>query len=242
MPPDQGTAAQFTATRWTVVYAAKAGDTHAGTALEQLCQKYYFPVYAFVRRQGVTAHDAQDLTQGFFADVLEREWLANVDSSKGKFRTFIIRCLKNFLSNEREKHTGPRRNPGQPLVYLDAEDAEDRYKLEPLDFTDPALEFERRWAMCLVERVLNKLKASRAAAGAGEQFDALHPFLIGENEYGDVAGVAARLGTSEQNVRTAASRLRAEFKTLLRQEIEEVVESEDQVEEEIQYLFQLFAS
>lgn len=240
MAPARGTSAQFTETRWTVILAAQAGGAGAEEAWSQLCQKNYFPVYAFIRRQGTAPHDAQDLTQGFFAHVLRQDWLANVDRSKGLFRTFVLRCLKNFLSNEREKLGAAKRKSEQPPVALDATEAEERYKLEPLDGADPAVLFDRQWASCLIGRVLAKLQAEYAARNAGHLFEALLPSLVGESERGDWGAVAAHLGKSVEAAKTAGSRLRAEFRELLRREIAETVDSPQEVEGEIQALFQIF--
>ncbi len=240
MAPAHATSAQFTETRWTVILAAQAGGANAAEAWSQLCQKNYFPVYAFIRRQGTAPHDAQDLTQGFFAHVLGQDWLANVDRTKGLFRTFVLRCLKNFLSNERQKSGASKRNPELPLVLLDATDAEERYQLEPRDGADPAVLFDRQWASCLIGRVLAKLQAEYVARNASHLFEALLPSLVGESERGDWGPVAAGLGKSVEAAKTAGSRLRAEFRESLRREIGETVDSLEEVEEEIRALFQLF--
>lgn len=243
MEPKQGTSAQFAPTRWSLITAAKASDGGADEALAELCNTYWYPVYAFLRRQGKSPHDAEDLTQGFFAHVIGRDnWLGKVDRTKGKFRSFLLACLQNYWSNERARESGPRRNPGTPLVALDAMEAEERYKLEPQDGADPAGLFERKWAESLVSRVLTGLEHDYEKRGSARLFHTLRPFLVGENEYGDSAALAAQLGMSAENTRTVTSRLRGEFRERLRREIEETVSGPQEVEEELRHLALLFRS
>jgi RNA polymerase sigma factor (sigma-70 family) len=241
MDPRPDTQARFTQTHWSVVLAAAdRGSPEAEEALEKLCRTYWYPLYAFLRRSGHTADDAKDLVQGLFCDLLKRDWLANVGSEKGKFRSFLLTCLRNYTSNNRARNAGARRNPGQPIISIDAQEAEKRYRIEPPDEEDPAKIYERRWAFTLIERVLGELKATCAADGRGQLFEVLYPSLIGDIERGDFREVAARLNVTEGAARVAASRLRGRFRELLREEIARTVESPKEVEGEIGHLFALF--
>lgn len=240
MLPNQGTDARFTPTQWGLVLAAKAGDAVGAAAMNELCGKYWYPAYAFIRRQGCSPHDAEDLVQGFFDNVLRRDWLANVGPEKGKFRNFLLACLKNHRINQIEKDKGPMRNPGQPVVSFDLHEAERCYALEPRDEVDPAVLFDRRWAMTLVERVLAELKAQYAAKDKTELFDMFYPFLIGNAERGDFAPAAAKLNMNEGAVRKAVTDLRKRFRELLLEEIAQTVKDPADVEEERAYLLRLF--
>lgn len=237
----QGTEARFTQTHWSVVLAAaQAGGPQADAALEELCRKYWYPLYAFVRRQGCGPPEAQDLIQGFFAHLLRRDWLAGVGPEKGKFRTFLLACLKHYLQNLRARELGPRRHPGQPILSIDALEAETRYGREPTDEQDPAKLFERRWALTLIEQVLQRLKGHCAAVGQATLFEVLCPYLTGDAERGDYAGIAAQLHMSPGAVRTAVTRLRGKFRELLREEIAHTVADSSEVDAEIAHLLGLF--
>src|SRR2546422_6781863 len=149
----------FQTTHWTVVLAARGGDGRsAQEALASLCSTYWYPLYAFIRRRGSSPHEAEDLTQEFFYRFLERHALESVQPTAGKFRSFLLTCLKNFLANERERAQAQRRGGGQPLVPLDGGDAETRYSLEPVDHRTPDAVFERRWAFALLERTMKDLR------------------------------------------------------------------------------------
>jgi RNA polymerase sigma-70 factor (ECF subfamily) len=172
--------------------------------------------------------------------VLRRDWLAHVGPEKGLFRTFLLACLKNYLLNERARELGPTRNPGQPILSIDAQEAETRYGLEPPDEEDPARLYERRWAFTLIGQVLQQLKSQCVADGSAGLFDALSPYLTGDAARGDYSAIAARLNMTEGAVRTAVARLRAKFRDLLRAEIACTVDSPAEVDGEIAHLFKLF--
>jgi RNA polymerase sigma-70 factor (ECF subfamily) len=230
--------ARFSSTRWSVVLHAARGDAPgAQAATEQLFCRYWYPVYAFLRRHGQSPHDAEDLTQDFFARLLSRQWLAGVEPGKGLFRTFLLACLRNHLSHARVRANGPTRHPGRPILSIDARSAEERYALEPADVRDPASLFDRRWAYALIEETLQRLREHYAAESKAALFDELRGHLIGDAERGDYAEAAARLGMSEGAVRVAASRLREHFRERLRAGVGRTVDDPRDVDEEIRRLF-----
>lgn len=221
--------------------AATAGDsTQARRALEHLCATYWYPLYAFVRREGHGADDAQDLTQEFFARLLEKNWLDAVDRERGKFRSFLLAAMRHFLANEWDRARRLKRGGGQVILSLDAESAESRYALEPADPATADRIFERRWALTLLEQVLNRLRKEFAGAGRGKLFDELKSALTGEKV--PYAEIAARLNLNEGAVRVAVHRLRLRYRDLVRAEIAETVATEDEVDAEVQHLFAALAS
>jgi RNA polymerase sigma-70 factor (ECF subfamily) len=238
----QLTKASFDATRWTVVLEAARNQSPESKAnLEELCRIYWSPLYAFLRGQGRSREDAQDLTQGFFVHLLARERLQQAAPAKGKFRSFLLACLNNYVLNERDKQCAIKRGGGQALVPLDFSEAETRHGIDPATSEDPARIFERAWASTLIERVLSALKEHYKVAGKSELFDALHPFLTGDARRGRHSEAAARLGMSEGAVRTAATRLRNDFRQLLRAEVARTVENPAEIDGEIQHLFSVCA-
>lgn len=228
----------FATTHWSVVLAAQRDDTtRTFEALSSLCQSYWYPLYAFVRRQGHSAHDAQDLTQAFFAQLLEKKWLSNVDRERGRFRSFLLAAMKHFLANEWDKVQAQKRGAGQRFIALDAASAETRYALEPADNTTPERVFERRWAMTLLDRVLQCLRREHEIAGKTAQFDTLKEALTGDRSALPYAQLGNRLALSEGAVKVAVHRLRQRYRELLREEIANTVAREDDVEEELRHLF-----
>jgi DNA-directed RNA polymerase specialized sigma24 family protein len=227
----------FQTTHWTVVLAAREKDvTAAREALASLCATYWYPLYAFIRRQGSSAHDAEDLTQEFFFRFLERNALERVQPADGKFRSFLLVCLKNFLANERERAQAQRRGGGRPLVPLDPVDAERRYSLELADYRTPEAMFERRWAWAVLDRTLTQLRREYAAGGKNDLFEELQGFLPGG--HGNVAksDLAAKRGISVGAIDVAIHRLRQRFGALLRQQVAQTVSTESEVEDEIRHL------
>jgi RNA polymerase sigma-70 factor (ECF subfamily) len=238
--PKPAVADRFAPTRWSMVVAAAGGDsTNARKALEHLCETYWYPLYAFVRREGHRADDAQDLTQEFFARLLEKNWLDAVDREKGKFRSFLLAAMRHFLANEWDRTNRLKRGGGQALLSLDAESAESRYALEPVDRMTADRIYERRWALTLLEQVLARLRREFVAAGRERLFDELKPALTGEKlAYSEIA---ARLNLNEGAVRVAVHRLRLRYRDLVRAEIAETVAGEDDVDAEVQHLFAALA-
>lgn len=233
---------RFATTSWTQVLAARdAPSSESRQALEALCQSYWYPLYAFVRRQGNDPEEARDLTQGYFAQLLEKGYLEDFDPSLGRFRVFLKASVKNFLSKERDKAHAWKRGGHVRIVSLDADEGEGRYRYEPVDKLTPEEIFERRWALTLLERVLGKLRQEFEDAGRGDEFAKLKGYLTGEDSRVPYREVARELGSSEPAVRTSVHRLRQRFGKLLRQEIAETVASPNEVDDEMRHLLQVIA-
>jgi len=232
MPPSQ-----FLTTHWSLVLAARdRAEPGADDALASLCSIYWYPLYAFVRRRGHGAEDAHDLTQEFFARLLEKDFLAGVDRTKGKFRAFLLVACNHFLANERDRARAKKRGGGRPILSLDAGDAEGRYCAEPADALTPEKLFERRWALALLQQVMARLREEFGAKGKGPLFDRLRGFLVGEKGTG-YGQAAEELGLSEGAVKVAVHRLRQRYRELLHEEIGRTVATPEQVDEEIRSLF-----
>jgi RNA polymerase sigma factor (sigma-70 family) len=226
----------FATTHWSVVLAARDEKSPAATAaLERLCRSYWYPLYAYVRREGYGPADAQDLTQEFFARLLERNSLAHVTPEKGKFRSFLLATLRHFLSDQRDRVRAAKRGGGMKLLSLDAEEAENRFRLEPVEHLDAEKIYERRWAMTLLEQALNRLREESTVASNGELFDHLRSFVAGDSEvtFGEAA---SELGLSDGAVKSAVHRLRQRYRELVREEIAHTVDDPAEVDTEIRYL------
>ena len=233
-----GGAHAFLTTHWSVVLGAGEESSPAATeALEKLCRAYWYPLYAYVRRRGFAAPDAQDLTQEFFARLVEKHYLAGVDRSKGKFRTFLLAALEHFLANQWRDARAQKRGGGQTLLSLDDAAAETRYHLEPVDCDTPEKIYERRWALTLLEQTLSRLREECRATDKTQLFDELKGVLSGEESERTYAEIAARLGMTEGAVKAAVHRLRQRYGTLLREEIAQTVASPEEIDEEIRHLF-----
>jgi len=217
--------------------AAQGPSTKSRDALATLCRAYWFPLYAFLRRQGKSPHDAQDLTQAFLLHLVEKHTLTRAQPDKGKFRSFLLASLQYFIADERDKQNAKKRGGGAVLVPLDNQDAEERYVAEPSHNLDPAKLFERRWATTLIERTLSRLEAEFAEPLRKERFDQLQIFLLGEPKTLSYAQVGQKLGIREGAVKVAVLRLRQRFRELLRLEIASTVATEEEIEEEMRHLF-----
>jgi RNA polymerase sigma factor (sigma-70 family) len=227
----------FVTTHWSVVLAAGASDTtNARQALAKLCQAYWYPLYAFIRRRGFSPHDAEDLTQEFFARLLEHGWVAHADREKGRFRTFLLSALNHFLANEWDKARAQKRGGGATLLPLEFGPAETRYCREPADNTTPEQQFERRWAATLLDTVVERLRQECDEGGKQGLFAALHPCLVGERTAQPYDELAKKLGLSESAVKSAVHRLRQRYRELLREEIAQTVAGPDEVETELRHL------
>jgi RNA polymerase sigma-70 factor (ECF subfamily) len=216
-----------------------ARDWRAGTAARQamgeLAQLYWFPLYAYLRRRGSPPAQAEDLVQGFFAQLLERDALTAVDRSKGKFRSFLLACLQNYLADQSDKARALKRGGHRPILSLDALAAEARYAAEPVDQLTPERVFERRWARTLIDETLARLRDDYAARGQAPLFAALQHLLVGDA--GDTyARLAPRLGLTEAAVKVAAHRLRRRYRELLRDQIAQTVSDPALIAEEIRQL------
>jgi RNA polymerase sigma-70 factor (ECF subfamily) len=224
----------FPTTLWTIVlHAALDEHTEARAALTQLCQAYWYPLYSFVRRRGYSPHDAEDVTQEFFARVLEKRVLARVDPALGRFRTFLLASLKNFLANDWDKAQARKRGGGQTIVSLDRENAESRYQREPAHDMTPERHFERQWALTVLDQVLDDLRDKYRSEGKGDLFEELKAVIIGQPmTYVDLA---ARLRRSEGAIKVAAHRLRHRYRELIRARVAATVGEED-VEDELRQM------
>ncbi len=229
---------QFTTTHWSVVLATRRNDSPQATeALETLCRTYWYPLYAFVRRHGHNPEDAQDLTQGFFAHLLRKDFLRSVGPEKGRFRSFLLACLKHFLADEWEKARTAKRGGARPEPLLDLDQAENRYQLEARVEANAESLYERRWAFDLLGRVLDRLRHEAVASGREAVFDQLQCCLLGERPTETYAQLGAKLGMSETAVKVTIHRLRQRYRELLREEIAQTVSRPDEVEDEMRYLF-----
>jgi RNA polymerase sigma-70 factor (ECF subfamily) len=236
--PKASAAGPFAATRWSVVLAARDRKSPQGAeALETLCHNYWYPLYAFVRRQGRSPHDAEDLTQAFFAQLLERNDLANVDRARGKFRSFLLASMKHILANEWDRATAQKRGGGKMVVSIDRESAEESYKFEPVDRLSADKIFERRWALTLLDRTLWRLAAEYQQDGKGEIFESLKATISAGESGAAYAEIASRLGSTEGAIKVAAHRLRQRYREVLRAEIAETVSSGEDAEDELRNLF-----
>lgn len=233
----------FATTRWSVVLAAgRESSARSCGALETLCRAYWYPLYAFLRRRGFGSEDARDLTQEFFRRLLASDWIARADQSKGRFRTFLLCGLQNFLANEWQKANRLKRGAGREFIALDALDAEARYRVEPADLASADKLFERRWALTILERVLAALQAEQVEAGVADRFTALRGALLGEPNDEGYATLAQRFEVSESTVKSWVHRLRRRYRELLREEVAQTVGSLGEVEDELRYLMRVLAS
>jgi RNA polymerase sigma-70 factor (ECF subfamily) len=232
MPPSS-----FATTHWSLVLAARdRAEPGAADALASLCALYWYPLYAYVRRRGHGAEEAHDLTQEFFARLLEKDFLAGVDRGKGKFRSFLLASCNHFLANEHDRARAKKRGGGQRVLSLDAADAEGRYLSEPAGGLTPEQLFERRWALALLQEVMGRLRDEFEAKGKGRLFERLRGFLVGEKG-GGYRRAADELRLSEGAVKVAVHRLRQRYRALLHEEIGRTVETTDEIEAEVRALF-----
>jgi RNA polymerase sigma-70 factor (ECF subfamily) len=228
---------QFTTTRWTLVFAAKTRHDPAGSdALARLCERYYEPLYTYLRRRGQTVEDAQDLTQGFIARLIEKDLLRHVDPARGMFRAFLLTALKHYAANEHVRATAAKRGGGKPSLSLDLEAAEGRYQVECRNNLTPERLYDRRWALAVLQRALVALRAEFRANGREAFFDAVHGSLTSEDDRAPYREVANRFGMTESGVRVNVHRMRLRYRDLVRAEVAETVESEQAVDDELRYL------
>jgi len=220
-----------------VLAAKQAGGGEAAAALERLCRTYWYPLYAFLRREGRSAHDAQDLTQAFFAHLLQGRFLEHVGPHKGKFRSFLLAALRHFLCDEWDKVAAEKRGGGRAMVSLDESNAEELYLLEPDPSAAAEKLFEQRWALALLKKALERLREEISAAGRGSEFNELKIFLSMPTDDGAYEGVAARLGYSAETIAVKVHRMRQRYGELIRAEIAETVANPAEIEEELQCLF-----
>ena len=222
--------------------AGQRGSPQSSAALATLCENYWYPLYAYARRRGHQADEAQEFTQAFFARLLEKNDLAAADPGRGRFRSFLLTSLKHFLANEWDRARAQKRGGGRSVLWIDFGTAEERYRAEPSHDLTPEKVFERRWALVLLENVLARLHAESAQAGKANSFDRLKGFLTGEQSGVTYGQLAVELNTSEGALKVAVHRLRRRYRELLRAEIEETVADPDEIDQEIRDLFTALGS
>jgi RNA polymerase sigma factor (sigma-70 family) len=245
MPPNKteppASDAWFVTTHWSVVLSARAPDSaRSAAALETLCRTYWYPLYAYARRQGHPPADAQDLTQGFFARLLQKDYLQAAAQEKGRFRTFLLVAFKRFLANEWDREHAQKRGGFSPVVSIDEQLAESRFAAEPSHHVPPDVLFDRHWATTLLDRTMGCLREEYLASGRAKLFEYLQNCLAREESALPYAEIAARLNLTEPAVKMAIHRLRARYREILRSEIAHTVPSPEEVEEEIRHLFSAF--
>lgn len=228
----------FLTTHWSIVrQASDAASPDSMAALEKLCRAYWYPLYAFVRRRGFDGEEARDLTQGFFAVLLEKNYVAAADMERGRFRTFLLAAMNHFLANEWDRAQAKKRGGGVTRFSLDALDAEARYRLEPADSAEPDRSYDRHWAEAVLAAVLEQLRREFDDSGRGQRFDDLKAHLLGAPGALSYTNLAQRMGITETGVRSVVHRMRKRFAVLMRSEIAQTVTSAGDVEDEIRHLF-----
>jgi RNA polymerase sigma factor (sigma-70 family) len=232
----QDGAVAFATTHWSVVLTAQGESPAAQDALEKLCRTYWRPVYSFIRRQGARPEEAEDLTQGFFALLLERRDLDAVRREKGRLRSYLLTSVKHFLASEQRRAMAVKRGKGQRLVPLEELSAIERIEMEPADHLSPDRLYERRWASTLMEQVLRRLKDDYRTVGNAALFDWLKQLLPDEPGAPSRAEIAAHLGMTENAVRQALYRFRHRYQVLLREEISHTVAIASDIEDELRHL------
>src|SRR5436190_7817226 len=239
----RASAGVFATTHWSMVLAAGHSSVPgAHEALETLCRAYWYPLYVYVRGQGRSPHDAQDLTQEFFARLLEKKYLRLADPDRGRFRAFLLKSLKHFVVNEWEKGQTQKRGGGQCAIPLDADMAESRYATEPVQTLTLDQVYEKRWALTLIEAVLARLRENYQAGGRLPVFESLKGFIWGEQSTLSYTEAATQLGLTEGALKVAVHRLRGRYRELLRAEIAQTVSTPGEVDEELQHLAAVLAA
>ncbi len=240
-PSENAGGAAFRTTRWSVVVRASQSDEAASAeALEQLCRAYWYPVYCFVRRCEKGPMEAEDLVQGFFLKLLEKNYLAQADRERGKFRTFLLAAVKHYLANEQERMEAKKRGGGIEFLPLEGEDPEQRFAREPVCEETPELAFERRWAETILESSLRRLRLEFDGGGKVHRFDYLKPFLLRQKE-ASYREASEKLGLSEAAVKSAIHRMRERFQLLFREEIGQTVVTTQEIDAEIRHLLEVLA-
>ena len=228
---------RFDTTNWSLIVRATGGSTtEAQAALAGLCETYWPPVYAFIRRRGLSPADAEDLTQSYFARFFEKDYLRDFRPEAGRFRTFLRASITHFLANEWDRERALKRGGGTVRISLDAATAEERLSLEPVDRLTPEAIFERTWAAAVLARCLERLRDEQKAAGGEERFLRLKAFLVSDGAGADYATLARELGLGESTLRVAVHRLRRRFAELLREEVARTVADPADVDAEIRFM------
>lgn len=234
---------RFETTNWSlIVQATGASSSAARAALAGLCETYWPPVYAFIRRRGLSPADAEDLTQSYFARFFEKDYLRDFRPEAGRFRTFLRASISHFLSNEWDRERALKRGGGKVQVSFDAATAEERLRLEPVDRLTPEAIFERTWAAALLARCLERLRDEQKATGGEARFLKLKAFLASDGQSADYAALARELGQSDSTLRVAVHRLRRRFAAVLREEVARTVADPADVDAEIRFMLETLRS
>lgn len=243
-PPAGPNGRVFATTRWSVVLQA-GGPNSAGSAaaLEQLCRIYWYPLYSYARRSGLPAHDAEDLTQSFFAFLLEKDAIARADPSRGRFRTFLLAVFKNFHANERAHRSAAKRGGGKPLLSFEELQAEHSYQEEPKNHLSPERLYDQKWALSLLDQVIQNLRREYATLGKGPLFDVLRGVVWGQApDEASYAALARRAGLTEGAFKVAVHRLRTRFREALRQEVAQTVGRPEEIDDELRHLLSVVSA
>ena len=231
----------FGTTRWSLVLTAGRGDASAAeVALEELCQIYWYPLYTYLRRRGYAETDAEDLTQEFFAWLLKRNWLSTADPQRGRFRSFLQVSFNRFLANEWDKTQAQKRGYGR-TISLSWDDPESHCRWEPVDHLTPEQNYDRCWALTLLDQVLNRLMAEYADQGKSNLYEELKPCLLGEQATPSYAALGSKLGMTEGAVKVSVHRLRQKYRRTLQDEIAKTVVKPEEIEDEIRHLFSVLS-
>ncbi len=231
-------AGQFATTHWSMVLAAgRRGSTGSRRALAALCETYWYPLYAYVRRKGHSADEAADLAQEFFVHLLEKETLKVADQRRGRFRSFLLTAMNNFLAKQWRRATAQKRGGGRRLISLDFRDGESRYGMEPSHDLTAEKIYQRRWALTLLEAALDRLREEFERRGKIELFEQLRDFLVIDRSTVPYRQIAERLAMTEGAVKVAVHRLRRRCRELLREEIAQTVAEPEQIDDELRELF-----
>ena len=236
-PPSAGSPAQFQTTRWSLIVRARGEGAVARAALEVLCRAYWFPLYGFARRNGASRHDAEDLTQAFFSHVLASDFIARAEPEKGRFRSFLLASLRNFMAKEHARESAQKRGGGVRPVDFDENAAEERFGLTAgRAELSPSQHFERDWALALLEQALDRLGAEQRAMGKAERFERLRPLLRAGPERGDYESLAAELGMAKGTLTVTVHRLQQRYRELVRSEILQTIANADDLDDELRHL------
>lgn len=230
-----GVSPRFLTTSWSLVQRTSSRGSEGRDAWVQLCEAYWYPVYSHARRRGLRPEDAEDATQAFFAWVIEANILVRADRDRGRFRTFLLTAMNQFLIRRHERESAAKRRPAHPIQSLSLAAAESRYVAEPTQSGTAEERFDRAWALALIDRALSQLEAEWKQSGKGARFDALRQHLVGD-ESASLSEIAQSLSMTEGAVRVAVHRMRNRFGMILRQEVGRTLECDEEIDEELQYL------
>jgi RNA polymerase sigma-70 factor (ECF subfamily) len=232
--------APFPVTKWTLILVAgRRASADADDALSELCAAYWYPAYAFVRRMGYSPDDSLDLTQEFFSRFLEKRPFAEADPKKGRFRSFLLTCIKRFLADQTDQRNAAKRGGRSQMIPLEIDGAEHRYSSHLADQQTPERLFEREWALTLIARVNEQVRAAFVREGRVEYFDRLKPFLPGNESGSPLSQIAGELGMTESALKVAIHRLRRRYREVFRTEISELVSEPSEIDDEVQHLLQI---